>query len=49
MKFTCLLLLAALSAWAQPSPAAAADPVVLTIGTEKITQSQFEQILATLP
>jgi peptidyl-prolyl cis-trans isomerase C len=48
MKCTCLLLLAALSAWAQPSPAAA-DPVVLTVGTEKITQSQFEQILATLP
>jgi peptidyl-prolyl cis-trans isomerase C len=50
MKVTCLVLLAALSAWAQPSPAtAAADPVVLTIGTEKITQSQFEQILGTLP
>src|SRR5271166_3723575 len=51
MKFTCLLFLAALSAWAQPAAATAAsgDPVVFTIGTEKFTQSQFEQILATLP
>jgi len=50
MKFICLLLLAALAAFAQPAPATTgADPVVLTIGTEKLTQSQFEQILATLP
>jgi peptidyl-prolyl cis-trans isomerase C len=28
---------------------AAADPVVLTVGAEKITKSQFEQILDTLP
>jgi peptidyl-prolyl cis-trans isomerase C len=50
MKFTCLLLLAALAAFAQPAPApAGADPVVLTIGTEKFTQVEFEQILATLP
>lgn len=55
MKFTCLLFLAALGAWAQPAPASApagaasGDPVVLTIGTEKFTKSQFEEILATLP
>jgi peptidyl-prolyl cis-trans isomerase C len=50
MKIICLLLLAAFAAFAQPAPAtAAADAVVLTIGTEKITQAQFEQILATLP
>src|SRR5579871_421540 len=47
MKVTCLLLLAAFGACAQPSPAA--DPVVLTVGSEKITQSQFEEILGTLP
>ena len=52
MRITLSFLLAALSVWAQPAPstaAAAGDPVVLTIGTEKITRSQFEQILATLP
>ncbi|MEP7355220.1 MAG: peptidylprolyl isomerase [Acidobacteriota bacterium] len=41
-----LLLLAAVatvSVWGQ-----AADPVVLTVGTEKITQSMFEQIISTL-
>lgn len=44
------VLLAAIS-WAQESkPAAsAADPVVLTVGSTKITKSQFEQIIATLP
>jgi peptidyl-prolyl cis-trans isomerase C len=52
MKITCLLFLAALSAWAQPAApatAASSDAVVLTIGTETFTQAQFEQILATLP
>jgi peptidyl-prolyl cis-trans isomerase C len=50
MKYTCLLFLAALGMWAQPAPpAASADPVVLTIGSEKITQAQFEEILGTLP
>ncbi|HEX5431615.1 MAG TPA: peptidylprolyl isomerase [Bryobacteraceae bacterium] len=46
------LLLATALAWGQtpaPPPANSADPVVLTIGNEKITQSQFEQIVATLP
>lgn len=46
------LLLATALAWGQqqaPPPAASADPVVLTIGSEKITKSQFEQIVASLP
>ena len=42
------LLLAATSAFAQQPPAAA-DPVVLTVGGQKITQSQFERIVSTLP
>jgi len=51
MKLTCLLLLAALSVWAQqaPAPTVSPDTVVLTVGNEKITQAQFEQILQTLP
>lgn len=40
-----LLLTCAACAWSQ----APADPVVLTVGSEKITKSQFEQIIATLP
>ncbi|HWZ30615.1 MAG TPA: peptidylprolyl isomerase [Bryobacteraceae bacterium] len=55
MKYL-FVLLAALS-WGQetkptetkPADAAAADPVVLTVGSEKITKSQFEQIIATVP
>jgi len=59
MKYL-FVLLAALS-WGQetkppaPKPAepkavdTAADPVVLTVGSEKITKSQFEQIMATIP
>jgi peptidyl-prolyl cis-trans isomerase C len=56
MRFT--FLLAASLAWAQQqappaaapaAPAAPADPVVLTIGTQKITASQFEGMIATLP
>jgi peptidyl-prolyl cis-trans isomerase C len=42
------LLLAAASSWAQQTPATA-DPVVLTVGDQKITQSQFERIVTTLP
>jgi peptidyl-prolyl cis-trans isomerase C len=45
-------LLSALSLWGQPAaPAngAAADPVVLTIGSEKITKSMFQEIIASLP
>jgi peptidyl-prolyl cis-trans isomerase C len=47
-----LLLLTATLAWGQQiirPPAAATDPVVLTVGTEKLTQAEFERILATLP
>jgi peptidyl-prolyl cis-trans isomerase C len=55
MKF--IFLFAGALAWAQqqapppaaPAPAAPADPVVLTIGTQKITASQFEAMIATLP
>jgi peptidyl-prolyl cis-trans isomerase C len=43
-----LLLTGAALAYSQAAPASA-DPVVLTIGSEKITQSQFERILETLP
>src|SRR5438477_7199577 len=45
---TLLFLAAAALAWSQAAPASA-DPVVLTIGSEKITQSQFERIVETLP
>jgi parvulin-like peptidyl-prolyl isomerase len=55
-----IFLLAAALAWGQQKPPAptappgppvpaALDPVVLTIGTQTLTQSQFEQILSTLP
>ncbi|MBZ5602871.1 MAG: peptidylprolyl isomerase [Acidobacteriia bacterium] len=47
MRF--LFILLALVAYGQETKPAAADPVVLTVGTEKITKSQFEQILATVP
>ena len=47
MKY-CFLLLAASLAWAQ-QPAPPADPVVLTVGQTKITKSQFEQIILTIP
>lgn len=46
------LLLAAAPIFAQTTPAqtaSAADPVVLTIGDQKITQSEFERIVGTLP
>jgi peptidyl-prolyl cis-trans isomerase C len=52
-----IFLLATAIAWGQQKPPAlpgppapaASDPVVVTIGTQTLTQSQFEQILATLP
>jgi peptidyl-prolyl cis-trans isomerase C len=47
MKY-CSLLLGAALAWGQP-PTPPADPVVLTVGEEKITKTQFEQIIASLP
>jgi peptidyl-prolyl cis-trans isomerase C len=37
-----LIWFGALPAWSQPAPAASGDPVVLTVGKEKITKSQFE-------
>jgi peptidyl-prolyl cis-trans isomerase C len=40
-------LLGSALVWAQAPPSA--DTVVLTIGNEKLTQEQFEQIVATLP
>lgn len=55
MKFSVLLaslsLISAL-AWGQAKPAAPAagdDPVVITVGTEKITKSQFENLIDALP
>jgi peptidyl-prolyl cis-trans isomerase C len=48
MKYL-LLSLGAVALWGQQAaPPASADPVVLTVGTEKITQSMFEQIIGTL-
>src|SRR6266436_763556 len=44
---TTLVLLGAVIAWGQQPPSA--DPVVITIGDEKITKSQFEDIVASLP
>ena len=44
---TLLLLAASALLWGQAAPSA--DPVVLTVGAEKITKSQFERIIATLP
>ena len=40
-----------LLAWGQAKPTtpAPADPVVLTVGTEKITKSQFERLIDALP
>lgn len=46
MKKLAFLFVAAASAWAQ---APAADPVVLTVGDQTITQSEFERIVSTLP
>src|SRR5271170_1978041 len=42
-----VLLQAPVALAQQPPPAA--DPVVVSIGPDKITQSQFEMIVATLP
>jgi peptidyl-prolyl cis-trans isomerase C len=48
MKYI-FLLLGAAYAWGQLSTPPPADPVVITIGEVKITKSQFEQIITTLP
>lgn len=45
MKFAVLLVPALVLAQQAPP----ADPVVLTVGNEKLTKSQFEQIVASLP
>ena len=45
MKSILLLMLAAGAAWAQAS---ATDPVVLTVGSEKITKSMFDAIIGSL-
>ena len=42
-----VFLLTAAAAWGQT--AAPADPVVLTVGDQKITQSEFERVISTLP
>ena len=48
MKY--LFALAAVLSYAQETkPAATADPVVLTVGSQKITKSEFEQLLSTIP
>jgi parvulin-like peptidyl-prolyl isomerase len=47
-----VLLLGAGFAFGQatpPPPQASADPVVITVGARKITRSEFEKVLATLP
>jgi peptidyl-prolyl cis-trans isomerase C len=44
--------LSVVSLWGQqatPANGGAADPVVLTVGSEKITQSMFQEIIASLP
>lgn len=45
MKTILLVMMAAAAAWAQ---APAADPVVMTVGSEKITKSMFDAILDSL-
>lgn len=49
MKYFLFLASTALAWTQQAPPTAPADPVVITVGNEKITKSQFEQILAGLP
>ena len=49
MKSLPLLLMLAVSLYAQQAAPADADPVVLTVGTEKITRSMFQEIIASLP
>jgi peptidyl-prolyl cis-trans isomerase C len=47
-----VLVLSVVSLWGQqaaPATAAAADPVVLTVGSEKVTRSMFEEIISSLP
>ena len=48
MKVTLLFGISAMLWGQQAAPPKPADPVVLTIGSEKITKSAFEQIIGTL-
>jgi peptidyl-prolyl cis-trans isomerase C len=43
------VVLSVVSLWGQQAAPVAADPVVLTVGSEKITQSMFQDIIASLP
>jgi len=46
----CVLgIVLSMSMWGQQSAPADADPVVLTVGSEKITQSMFQEIISSLP
>src|SRR5690242_6411696 len=49
MKSLPFLLMLAVSVYGQQAAPADADPVVLTVGTEKITRSMFQEIIASLP
>ncbi len=49
MKSVPFLLMLAVSLYGQQAAPADADPVVLTVGTEKITRSMFQEIIASLP
>jgi len=42
-------LLSAVALWGQQAAPIAADPVVLTVGSEKITRSMFQEIIDSLP
>jgi peptidyl-prolyl cis-trans isomerase C len=44
-----MVLSSVVSVWGQQPAPAAADPVVLTVGSEKITQSMFQEIISSLP
>ncbi len=49
MKSVPFLLMLAVSLYGQQAAPADADPVVLTVGAEKITRSMFQEIIASLP
>jgi len=49
MKSVLFLLILSVSLFGQAPAAVPADPVVLIVGTEKITQSMFQEIIASLP
>src|SRR5512147_1610777 len=43
------VVLSMLSSWGQQPAPLTADPVVLTVGSEKITRSMFQEIISSLP